>query len=278
MQPAIPSVVSPALLACAHDVGLNTSHPKALIEWKKHALSCGTLEAVGFFLKGDRFMPVENKSEEPWHHFVYDSDDYLEVADDIEGIVHSHTEGPNRNEAGNYVLPTPEPTKLDMENQIATAVPWGISCVVSGSVGNPVWWGDQLPIRPLIGRVFHHGINDCFSLIRDQFRLWGFHFEDVPRDPWWWSELKEDGTYINLYEDLFESRGFVRVERSRWKRGDVFLAKLHSPEVRNHGGVFISNEEFIHHAGDHLSRRALGEIWQNKLDFLVRHKDMPENF
>jgi hypothetical protein len=277
MQPAIPSVVSPALLACAHDVGLNTSHPSALLAWKEHALSCGSLEAVGFFLSGDRFLAVENKSEEPWHHFVYDSDDYIEYADQIEGIVHSHTEGPQRDEKGNYFLPSPEPTKLDMECQISTAVPWGISCVSGGHVGNPVWWGDQLPIRPLIGRVFHHGINDCFSLIRDQFRLWGFHFDDVPRNPWWWKDV-EDGKPVDLYEQLFESRGFQRVERTQWKKGDVFIAHLHSPEVRNHGGVFINDFEFIHHAGEQLSRRAMGEVWHSKLDFLVRHKDMPENF
>ncbi|QIG66674.1 tail assembly protein K [Rhizobium phage RHph_TM16] len=277
---SIPSVVSPALLALVHDVGLNLTHPLAVHQWKQHALSKFPNEACGFFLKGNKFFPVENVSPEPRSNFVFNMDDYPDLEEsDIEGFVHSHTAGPETNKDGTLVKADGSPSRLDMEGQIASDIPWGISEVDETSCGNPVWWGDMLPRRPLIGRVFLHGVNDCYSLIRDWYALQGIHFEDVPRSIAWWKETNEDGTpKHDLYEQLFESRGFKRVYREDgvFKKGDVFICKLHSPHVRNHGGVFISDDEFIHHAADQLSMRQLGAIWKSRLDFFVRHKDLPE--
>jgi proteasome lid subunit RPN8/RPN11 len=274
---SIPSVVSPASLACAHDVGLNTSHPRALKAWREYAIQHVPNEACGFFLRGDHFYPIENRSETPDRHFIFDSFEYADISDQVEGIVHSHTPGPDLDHRGEPMLADDTPTKLDMESQIASDVPWGISCADATHVSDPLWWGDSLPIRPLLGRVFKHGINDCYSLVRDWHRLQGVHFEDVPRDMGWWKNVSDAGVAeFDLYTDLFESRGFERVQRVAPKTGDCFIARLHSPVVRNHAGVFIDDERFIHHAGGQLSLRQFGHVWQPKLDFIVRHKDLPE--
>jgi cell wall-associated NlpC family hydrolase len=272
-------VVSPALLACAHDIGLNNTHPMAVHAWKAYALEKFPEEACGFFLKGNRFLPVENQAPADQRHssFSFDIRDYAAYEDDIEGFVHSHTSGPETNTDGTLVKADGSPTKEDMASQIASGWPFGISVVDETTCGNPVWWGDSLPIRPLIGRGFLHGINDCYSLVRDWHRLQGIHFDDVPRDLAWWKETNEQGeAKVDLYMDLFESRGFKRVHRDYPQMGDCFIVKFHSPLVRNHAGVFISDDEFAHHAGDQLSKRQLGSIWQNRIDFLVRHQDLPE--
>jgi proteasome lid subunit RPN8/RPN11 len=273
----IPSVASPASLALAHEVGLNSSHPKALAAWRLYALEKVPNEAAGFFLTGDRFMPVENVSDTPDRHFTFNSALYTDVADEIEGIVHSHTPGPEKDQRGELLRPDNAPTKLDMECQISSDVPWGISIADDTTVSDPLWWGDSLPIRPLLGRVFMHGINDCYSLLRDWHRLHGVHFEDVPRDTGWWKNVSDAGeAEFDLYIDLFESRGFKRVRRDAPRKGDCFIAHLHSPLVRNHAGVFIDDEQFIHHAGGQLSLRQFGHVWNPKLDFLVRHESLPE--
>lgn len=273
----IPSVVSPASLACAHDVGLNSSHPKALAAWRLHALEKVPNEACGLFLRGDRFLPVENISETPDRHFAFSSHIYEDIADEIEGIVHSHTPGPELDQRGEPLMADNAPSKLDMESQIASDVPWGISIADATHTSDPIWWGDSLPIRPLLGRVFLHGVNDCYSLVRDWHRLQGIHFDDVPRDSEWWKNVSDAGVAeFDLYIDLFESRGFKRVQRDAPKKGDCFITRLHSPLVRNHAGVFIDDQQFIHHAGGQLSLRQFGHVWGPKLDFIVRHKDLPE--
>lgn len=265
---SIPLVASPASLALGFDVGLNCAHPQAIAQWKAHALSCFPNEAAGFILTDGRFIPVENIHADPRDHFEFPSTLYVAYADLLAGVVHSHTPGwrdePTR-------PPSHSPSQADMAAQISMDVPWGISVAQNGSVSDPVWWGDTLPIRPLIGRTFIHGITDCYSLVRDWHRLQGIQFDDVPRDEDWWMEDSKD-----LYMDLFESRGFVRVQRVAPKKGDAFICGLRSGK-RNHAGVFISNDIFIHHPGDQLSLRSHGVRWRQKLDFLVRHKDLAED-
>ena len=50
-------------------------------------------------------------------------------------------------------------------------MPWGIIPTDGERVGDPIMWGDQLPIAPLIGREFRHGTSDCYTLVRDAYRL-----------------------------------------------------------------------------------------------------------
>lgn len=265
---SIPSVVSPASLALAHDVGLNALYPLAILAWKAHAMAKFPEEAVGLVLTDGTFIACTNQHPEPLDHFAFEKSLLVRFNGRIAGIVHSHTPGFKGDPT---VEATHELSEADMSQQIATDLPWGVSVASKDSCSNPVWWGDMLPIRPLIGRTFVHGITDCYSLVRDWHRLRGIHFDDVPRDPDWWEQPDKD-----LYTELFESRGFERVQRVAPKVGDCFICGVRS-DKRNHAGVFVSPQLFLHHPGHQLSLRGQASIWRSKLDFLVRHKDLPED-
>lgn len=262
---SIPSVVSPASLALASDVGFNGTYPDAIKAWKDYAASKYPEEAVGFLLTGGEFLPVDNVHEEPENFFAVDDAVYVAYADALIAVLHSHTNGAGENDE-----PSIEPSKADMERQILSDVPWGVSTCHGGVTSNPIWWGDSLEVRPLVGRQFVHGITDCYSLVRDWHRLNGIMFDDVPRDPDWW--LQDDE---NLYMELFESRGFRVVTDRAPIEGDCFMCKLMSTK-RNHAGVFVSNQVFLHHPGGSLSLRSQAARWRQKLDMIVRHKDLPE--
>lgn len=262
----IPSEASPASLALASEVGLNLYYPLTIRQWKAYAIEQFPKEAVALILKDGSLVPVENLHEDPNDHFEFDLAVLAYYGDSVAGLVHSHTPGWKGDPS---VKPSAEPSEADMASQIATAIPWGISTCSADSVSDPIWWGDSLSIRPLLGRQFVHGIMDCYSLVRDFHRLNGITFEDVPRDSDWWTQDKD------LYMELFESRGFERVQRVAPKAGDCFICSLRS-DKRNHAGVFISDDLFIHHPGDSLSVRSQANRWRQKLDFLVRHKDLPE--
>ena len=118
------------------------------------------------------YIPVRNQAADPAVHdeesntcpcrlcsFKISSADRAKHLGSAQMILHSHPNGP--------VFPS----RPDMEGQIATAVPWGIIALDEERIGDPEIWGDQLPVVPLLGRSFMHGIRDCYSLIRDTFRL-----------------------------------------------------------------------------------------------------------
>jgi len=140
---------------------------------------------------------------------------------------------------------------------------------------DPQCWGDQLPKAPLLGRPFVHGIWDCYSLVRDWHASeHGIIIPEYPRAHLWWRP--EDGYEGgNMYEEGFVEAGFKRVIRSSPLPGDCFICRLKSP-VLNHAGVYLGNDTILHHPGGSLSLRSPASRWSSKMDFLVRHKDLPE--
>lgn len=213
-------------------------------------------------LSGSRTVSLPNLSPEPHRHFVFDPR-HLVTHGEPRGILHSHPLG----EDGSVRL---SPSALDMENQVRSGLPWGLSAVDrDGDVTEPLWWGDQLPVRELVGRVFVHGITDCYSLIRDWYRLRGITLPEFPRDEGWHNEGGD------LYERGFERAGFRRVPASDIRPGDVFLCRVHS-RVLNHGGVYLGDGTLLHHLYGQVSRRTPASRWHTRLDFVVRHPGLEE--
>lgn len=262
-----PSAASPASLASGLDVGFNVSHAPAIARWKAHAINCAPHEAVGVLTADGRFAPLTNVSPEPWRHFTYKAEDYL-AAGEVIAMVHSHT--PDAPDAKGRVNPAyHDPSKLDMENQIRMAMPWGISVCANGSCSDPVWWGDSLPIRPFLGRNFMHGIMDCYSLVRDWHRWQGVLLPEVPRDDYWWTQ---DG--VDLYASMFEQNGFEKVAGRDLQPGDGFLMKIRADRL-NHAGIYLGNGVILHHLANQLSLRSSAALWRGKMDVVLRHKDLP---
>lgn len=229
-------------------------HPEWLYEAKQYLLACHPLEGCGVF-GATGFKPVENVHPDPTQAFEMHPDVWL--GEEILAVIHNHPDG------------NPFPSKADMEQQIVSAVPWGVCKTTATECTDPIWFGDQLPRAPLLGRQFVYGVYDCYSLIRDWYLLErGILLDEFPRDWGWW----ETGE-CSMYEEGFRKAGFEVIDPAteELQVGDVFLAKLRY-SITNHGGVYVGDGAILHHIQNSLSRRTPLNTWAHLIQQWVRYK------
>lgn len=257
---------------------------EAFADAKAHARQEFPAESCGV-ISGGKYYACENVAEPAKNHKEDDPNcpcklcsfriapevyQKFVLGDGVDFIVHSHPNGPFY------------PSRADMEGQIQTAVPWAIIALDEERVGDPVCWGDQLPIAPILGRTFMHGVHDCYSLVRDCFRLgreelakqdipWRFDpvkLIEVPRNDAWW-DAGDD-----LYMKNFIRAGFFQIDQDEAEPGDCFLMKIRSEQF-NHAGILIDNNLIIHHLPARLSRREPAGIWARQAGVWLRYAGVP---
>lgn len=246
----------------------------ALDAAREHARAVFPHESCGF-ITGDAYIACENAHPTPETHFIINDarfDDAM-MNGTVKAIVHSHPYGPMY------------PSQLDMVQQIQTDVPWVIIMLNEDVVAHTIAWGDALPIAPVISRPFLHGVMDCYSMIRDVYRLGrdellkqGIHWPldpillaEVPREDEWW---KGDD---DLYMSRFEQWGFQRITRSEARAGDAFLMAVGNtrtnPHKRiNHGGVLLEHDQVLHHLPIRISARQPAGMWAKSADVWLRYQ------
>lgn len=99
---------------------------------------------------------------------------------------------------------------------------------------------------PYEGRLFIHGLFDCYTLISD----W-FYRERKINLPWnvqrpygWWD------TQQSLYMQHFREYGFT--QSTKLEAGDVMLFNLKGSVV-NHAAVYLGDNMILHHLGGRIS-------------------------
>lgn len=246
----------------------------AFADAARHARSEYPKESCGLIVDG-KYMPFDNEAEDPTKDFLIPPHKMLQVFQsgaEVQMVVHSHPNGP-------YF-----PSKADMEGQMRSGVPWAIVVLDDERIaGSPVIWGTKKPLLPIIGRPFCHGVTDCYSVVRDVFRLgkdelaaqgiedWPFdpiELYDLPRDDAWWN--KGD----NFYLDHYQKQGFRVIEMDQARPGDCFLVKIRSTTC-NHAGVYVGNEQIIHHLPQRLSRREPAGLWARGAELWLRYEGKP---
>ena len=99
--------------------------------------------------------------------------------------------------------------------------------------------------RALIGKQWHYGQNDCFSLVREWFSLKGVAIPDFERP-----------ADLDSCESLFlteaEACGFFQVEFDRRRPGDVLIMRLGTASPM-HAAVLLENEQILHQRQNSLS-------------------------
>jgi proteasome lid subunit RPN8/RPN11 len=102
------------------------------------------------------YIACTNAATDPADAFVLDPRDYAAAADEgtVLAIVHSH---PNA---------SAHPSMADRVMCERSGLPWLIMGWPSGVMTRtePVGWR-----APLVGREFHHGVLDCYTLIQDYY-------------------------------------------------------------------------------------------------------------
>lgn len=199
------------------------------------------------------YIPCRNQSS-LLDQFNLHPEDYADAADrgEIVAIAHSH------------VFQSPEPTQPDLIGCESSGLPW---IIVNYPVGTVVQIEPSGYVAPLIGRTFHAGILDCYTLIRDYYKQ---ELQiDLPEyeRPHGWEDRGE-----NLYGDNFAGAGFVEVDTI--EKHDVLLMKI-SASVIDHGAVYIGDNTILQHCTGHLSARSIyGGHWQKHTVKILRHKDL----
>ena len=201
-----------------------------------------------------RYLPCRNLAATPDEHFVMDPLDYANAEDqgEVVAVIHSH---PTMN---------PKPSEADLVACEKTGVPWHIVNPLTEEWGYCEPSGYELPY---VGRVFAHGVVDCYSLCRDWYaREWGLQLRDYDRRDQWWDHGE------NLYLENFEKEGFQQIPIEELRRGDALLLQLVSP-VPNHAAIYLGDQLILHHVQGRLSSRdVLGGYYLKNVACALRYR------
>lgn len=220
---------------------------------QKHAEEEFPKESVGLVIN-NKYVPMKNIHSDPENHFKLHKSSVAAAAKEgeIQAVIHSHNITFD-NDTKTSVHP-PHPSFDDMECQIAWGIPFGIQLVNNLGAGNIIWWGDGVPRMPYEGRVYLHGVNDCYSILKDYYNQeLKIKLPEFARHDYWWERKDSEGNN-NLYLSNAIEQGFVQVKLSEIKPNDVILCTIRS-EVPNHALIYLGGDEVLHHLTLNASRK-----------------------
>lgn len=217
-----------------------------------HAKAVHPQESCGLVID-NHYRQYANVADDPEEDFRISSQDYAGAmrVGAIQAVIHSHSKGQQA-----------RPSEHDMVQQMISKLPW---CIIP--LGDkPFWFGDQCPIPKLVGRSFRFGVTDCYSLIRDWYRLeQGITLADYPRRSNWYQ------TGQNHYLEKFAEVGFVLIPKTEAEPGDVFLLQVAGSPVPNHAALYLGNSLILHHFYNRLSNRPPVSVWWNYITHTLRY-------
>ncbi len=102
-----------------------------------------------------------------------------------------------------------DPSDADLVSCKKSGVPW----LIYGFPNRRRKWiyPEQCLDLPLVGREFHHGVVDCYTLIRDYFKTLRIHLPDFNREDDWWMRGENGRILWRKYEGWTDS-GIVAME------------------------------------------------------------------
>jgi hypothetical protein len=278
------------MLAMLRALGVQVAGEDSYEAMRAHAAEAYPFEAVGVLLKDKSYVRLQNVAQDPTQQWEMKPEDVRRYDGDILAIHHSHPfkqqdvsprEGPLRD----------GPTEPDMQACVDMNCSGAVTVVLDGYAQDCLFWGDDIPIQPLWRRPFVHGVYDCYSTIRDTYRLgkdelakrfrdsqgedgltdWPFDsipLPDQPRTYGWWDQ---EGAK-SLYLDNFKRAGFSEVDRESVQVGDVILAQIGARCPINHAALWLGFGQIGHHLRGQLSRREAMGNWSSFGLRFLRHK------
>lgn len=218
-----------------------------------HARAEYPRECCGVLIGGD-YRPCTNIVKDAEAEFEIAPDELLDI-EEITAIVHSHPNG------------SAKPSALDRVQMAAHGVPW----VIVGLDAVNAQLAIHTPAAPLIGREYVHGVQDCYSIVRDYYACeFGALLPDFARKDGWW----EDVHAASLYVKNFSKAGFVRLpDDAPLQKGDVLLCRVGRTHHVNHAVVYLGGSVILHHPHGGLSKRELySDGWRRRTVMVVRYK------
>lgn len=247
-------------------MNLNAKLKKAI---HLHASEMYPNECCGVIVNKE-YIRCRNISEQRDHFEIHHED--LAKAEDIgeiEAYVHSHPDASSR------------ASDLDRVQIELHQKPWVICAYpdLDFQIYEPCGYK-----APLVGRNYHHGWQDCYSIVRDFYqREFGISLINFERNDLWW-ESKESKS---LYLDGFTDAGFIEVNFDQIQYGDVLLCRVGRTEHVNHAVIWLANNGelksektdpcigsalILHHPYNRKSvREIFGRQWMERVVKVVRH-------
>lgn len=219
-------------------------------------------EIIFLLTESKGLYKVTNIADDTTKEFRVSSSDMQQaLTENLLAVIHSHPDF------------EPYPSEADMHSQLAVDVTYGICATDGVNASNINYWGGGIEKAPLLGRGFIHGIQDCYSLIKDYYKSeLNIELNEFPRSWQWWNNGQD------LYSLNVESEGFIRVYEP--EIGDMIFMQIRS-KVPNHGAVYVGNDLIMHHI---TSTKAVDETristqepifrYQNFITHYYRHKSM----
>lgn len=224
-------------------------------------------EACGLIVRSSnrclRFVPCRNVATDASDRFEIHPDDWADCEDSgqIVAVWHTHPDA------------SAHPSVHDRIGCSRSGLPWLIQAWPDGTILQ------IQPIQqPLVGREFEFGVQDCYTLIQDYFRLeLAITLPDFEREDGFWERkpLAEGGWAPGreLYLEGFEAAGFVQAQGEP-RPHDVILMQVAS-EVVNHGGIYLGDGVMLHHLYGQLSSRVpYAGVWHRHTRLVVRHRTL----
>jgi proteasome lid subunit RPN8/RPN11 len=229
---------------------------------KEHATLEAPNECCGLIVfnhtdKKPAVVRGRNISPTPTKHFELAPDSFLRAATrgNILACYHSHDDGGAR--FSEYDKEQAELNQISYvvyavrEDEFDTYTPMGV-------------------VSPYVGRAFHIGISDCFSLIREYYKNeLGISISDYPRGKDWLRDTP------HIYEDNYQKEGFLAVSFDERQKHDILLMQL-APDTDavTHAAIHLGNDLILHHPHD--CRYSLIEpynpLYKNKTKLVLRHE------
>ena len=197
----------------------------------KHAKEQYPNESCGAIIDG-KYTPFQNLAEDKSDTFLIKDTDFTTayIQNRVEAVIHSHNDYERA-------------SKQDQIQQLELEVPFGIINLVNKSVKHVVFWGDDLEIQDFHLRPFFYGVYDCYSLVRDWYKI---NRDTVlpfaPRNFAFWYRDE------NVFEQYIENTDYFEyVELSDIKAGDVLLYNFYETPYINHSAILLENNLVLHH-------------------------------
>ena len=219
-----------------------------------HAMGSPEEEVCGFVVR-DKFgvvdcLPVKNSYEYPSEGFFIHATDFVEVKKKYEvlAVYHSHPD------VG------PEPSRMDIITSDCANLPFYIYSLVEDS------FFLYIPRRfqhELLGRNFVEDIFNCATFVKNYFEQklgleWAYsgNFFEIDKAP---------NANASIMQAIVDT-GFERVDPGDIQEHDLVIFKGYSSDKFFHLGVYVGNNEFVHHEENKLSSI---ELYDEKYQRLV---------
>lgn len=217
--------------------------------------ACGVVSIV----KGRyRWIPCTNVHHIPTEHFSISPIEYANAEDggEVVAVVHSHPSS------------SASPSQADIESWKSDNVDWLI-IGLENETPQTHWLRAAQEKKPLYGRKYVWGVNDCFSFLRDFYdQELDIKLNDFYRPEKFW----EQG--LELFLDNYLNEGFTTVEMKDLAYGDAVLMAI-GTNISCHVAVYVGDNKIAHHLNGRLSCvDVYGQFYRDRTTLIGRHKDL----